>query len=454
MIAKDSISIPIPTTGPRAPTSRGGVGVDGSRAEDSLPLATIRLAPEDFVVEEIPAYTPSGRGEHLFITFRKRGLTTTEAVRRIAEVLEVDPRSAGFAGMKDRHAITTQTASFAFPLARSAEAAAARLAVPGIEVLGAARHDHKLKPGHLAGNRFIILLRDIEEPQVEVVRAGLETLGRIGVPNAFGAQRFGRDGDNPARALDWLAGRARGPHDRREQRLLFSALQSLLFNRVLERRIAAESWASVLPGDIAKKRDTGGLFTVPLEGPELDSARARAEAGAISATGPMFGAKMRWPEGEPAAIEREILAASTLGEPGRLEGLQKFGEGTRRPLRLEVSELAISLLDVTRTNPEDRAVGSQELADRTLRRRGIVARFVLPKGGYATTVLGRTCRLVDAAASRPLDRVLDRVNDTVDREGRERGLTALEEDRQDEPSLPGPRLSHPEFPPSEEEDSS
>lgn len=390
--------------------------------EEALPEATIRTTPEDFVVEEIPAYAPSGHGEHLFITFRKRGLTTPEAVRRLAAALDADPRSAGFAGMKDRHAVTTQTASFAFPIARDAEAQVARIALEGIELLGAARHDHKLKPGHLIGNRFTLVLRDVPEAQVEEARARLAAIGETGVPNAFGPQRFGRDGDNPARALAWLGGRERGPRDRREQRLLFSAVQSLLFNQVLEQRVRAGTWAIVLPGDIARKHDSGGLFAVPLSGSELADAEARAKAGLISATGPMFGAKMRWPEGEPGALERAILAASALGEEGRLAALHKLGEGTRRPLRLPVDEMSID---------------SSSLAGDERGRPSIAVRFVLPKGGYATTLLGRAFRLVDASFSRPRDRGLDRTDRPAqaDRQG---GPESPEEDREDDSSLPPP----------------
>jgi len=345
----------------------------------ALPAAVIRRAPEDFVVEELPAYPPSGRGEHLHLTFRKRGLTTPDALRLLARALDADPRAAGAAGMKDRHAVTTQAASFPFPIARDAEAAAAGVSIPGIEILSAARHDNKLKPGHLLGNRFTITLRDVEPGEVAAVTGALAAIGRIGAPNAFGPQRFGRDGDNPERALAWLSGKERGPRDKREQRLLFSALQSLLFNRVLGRREEAGTWAAVLPGDVAKKHDTGGLFTVPLDGPELADAVARAEAGAISATGPMFGAKMRWPEGEPAAIEREALA-SAAPEPLRFEAWRHLGEGTRRALRLAVAEMAAEAL------PAD--AGGKA---------AIVVRFVLPKGGYATTVLGRACLLSDAS---------------------------------------------------------
>ena len=363
-----------------------------------LPEAVIRRSPEDFVVEELPAYPASGKGEHLFITFRKRGLTTPDAVRALARELGVDPRFAGWAGMKDRHAVTTQTVSFSLPMARDAAAAAAKIAVPGLEVLAAQRHDNKLKPGHLLGNRFTLVLRGIDPARLAAARAILEEAGRVGVPNEFGPQRFGRDGDNPARALAWLAGKERGPRDKRDQRMLFSALQSLLFNEVLARRVAEGTWSSVLAGDVAKKHDSGGLFDVPLEGPELDDARARAEAGAISATGPMYGAKMRWPAGEPLAAERAVLDASALDD-ALLEARKSLGEGTRRALRLEVHEMAV-------TEESARAPGTN-LASQDPAGVSIVVRFVLPKGGYATTVLGRAFRLRDASLVRPSDAAPD-----------------------------------------------
>lgn len=351
-----------------------------------LPEGWIRCAPEDFVVDELPAYEPSGRGEHLFVTFRKTGLTTPEAVRRLAEALGADPRGAGHAGMKDRHAVTTQTVSFPFPIARDEAAAMASVSVPGVEVLSFRRHDGKLKPGHLAGNRFRVVVRGLGPGARDAAKSTLATIARIGVPNAFGPQRFGRDGDNPARALAWLAGKERGPRDKREQRLLFSSLQSLLFNRVLERREADGTWAKILPGDVAKKHDTGGLFTVPLEGPELEDAVRRGDAGQIGPTGPMFGTKMRWPEGAVLALEREVLA-TFVDDPARLDAFRHLGEGTRRALRLEVAALE--------------AEGAHDAPSFAPPGDGVVVSFVLPKGGYATTVLGRAFRLVEARAPRP-----------------------------------------------------
>jgi tRNA pseudouridine13 synthase len=325
------------------------------------PSATIRKTPEDFVVEEIPAFEPSGEGEHLYLRIKKTNVTTNDAVKRVCSALGVDERGAGYAGMKDKRAVTTQTISLPFPRGRSPDEAL-RLEIEGIAVEAAVRHAHKLKPGHLKGNRFAIVLRDIEPGQVRGALDKLEEAGRLGVPNAFGPQRFGRDGDNPERAMAWLAGRTPGPKDRKERRLLFSALQAHVFNHVLDIRRERGTYREPLMGDLIKKTDTGGIFLCT--DPEAD--RPRAERGEIAPTGPIFGAKMRWPEGEPAKIEREMLK-ECVGDEHAFDAHPSLGEGSRRPFVLRVSELV--------AHP----VGEDLAALRVL--------FVLPKGGYATTLL-------------------------------------------------------------------
>jgi tRNA pseudouridine13 synthase len=153
---------------------------------------------------------------------------------------------------------------------------------------------------------------------------------------------------------------------------LFSALQSRAFNQLLELRERAGSWNTALAGDLAQKHDSGGVFLVGEA--DLPEARARAEQGLVSPTGPMFGAKMRWPEGEPAELERAVLA-QMIDDPTRLEAFASYGEGARRALRLWVDDLTWQRRD------------SQT----------VVVSFGLTKGGYATTVLSRVCRLRDAA---------------------------------------------------------
>lgn len=344
---------------------------------DELPRAAIRTSPEDFIVEEISAYPPCGAGDHLFVTFRKRSLTTLQAVRNLAQALGADPRTAGFAGMKDRHAVTTQTASFAVSREGDDVARAERLQLDDIEVLSAALHRNKLKTGHLKGNRFTIVLRELDETSLLVVQEGLGRVAARGVPNAYGSQRFGRHGDNAERALAWVEGRARAPRNKKDKRLLFSALQSQLFNRVLDRRVADGSWRQTLVGDLAHKHDSGGLFQVAEAPEELAEAQRRAAAGEISPTGPMFGAKMRWPTGKPALVEREVLE-SAMADPSRLDAFKALGAGARRPLRLWVSDLSY-----------------QPQAPQ----RSLTLSFVLPKGGYATTVLAAVCSPHDAQSS-------------------------------------------------------
>ncbi len=338
------------------------------------------------MVEEMPLYLPSGRGEHVYVTFRKTGRTTLDVVRELSAALGTDPRGAGYAGMKDRHAVTTQTASFPVPMARDAAEALAAVKLADVEILSFARHDNKLKPGHLVGNRFEVTLRDMPADRVDGVIEALGEIGRRGVPNAFGPQRFGRDGDNPDRALAWLSGKERGPRDRTQQRLLVSALQSLLFNRVLERREAAGTWNRILPGDLAKRTDSGGMFLVPLDGPDSLDAVARGAEGLLHPTGPMFGVKMRRPEGAPDALEREVLHEA-LGESPDLERFRHAGEGTRRSFVLPVAELEVDRLG--------ESTGSGNGAG------ALSVRFVLPKGGYATTVLGRVCVLKDRRGPAP-----------------------------------------------------
>lgn len=341
------------------------------------PTATLRHRPEDFVVDEIPAYEPTGEGSHLMVTFRKKGHNTHHAVRLIAEALGVDARDAGTAGMKDRHAVTTQRASFPFPADRD-PAEALGLALEDIELLDARRHPHKLKTGHLRGNRFTIVLRDLAPEATPAAVAELGRIAREGVPNRFGTQRFGRDGDNAEQARRFLLGEERPPRDRKKQRFLFSAWQSALFNQVVERRLADGTLATVIAGDLAQKHDSGGVFLVAEAGPELDDAKRRAAEGRLSATGPMFGAKMKRPAGEVAAMERAILEAA-LPDVSVLDRYKKLGKGTRRTLRLWVDELSWE------PNPAEDS---------------LTVRFVLPQGGYATTVLGDVFDLVDASSVR------------------------------------------------------
>jgi tRNA pseudouridine13 synthase len=347
----------------------------------------VKATPEDFVVEEIPAYEPSGRGDHVFVRFRKRDLTTDAAVRAIAGALGASARDAGVAGMKDKRAVTVQTISLFPPRGKSAEdfaRDASALALPGIEVLEVKRHEHKLKTGHLRGNRFVIRVRGVPASRSTELGARFAEIAGAGVPNAFGAQRFGVAGDNAARARAILEGTEPAPRDKRLLRLLYSALQSAVFNDVLAERVARGTWTTALLGDVLKKEDTGGLFVCT---DELADA-ARAARGELSATGPMFGPKTMQAAGEPAEIEAAALVRHLGADHARLYA-PELGEGTRRPLRLRVAGLTARLapaepLDVVAPpdqdhNPVATVTGEEQTS--------WVVEFVLPRGAFATTVL-------------------------------------------------------------------
>lgn len=328
-----------------------------------LPGTGGRLRSEhtDFRVEEIPAYAASGVGDHIFLTFTKDGLNTHDAVTRIAGALGVAARDIGVAGLKDRHAITTQTISLPPPI--TPEAALA-IVVPGLALLSAVRHNHKLRTGHLKGNRFTLIARGLAcdvDTAVSRARAIFDCLSQApGLPNWYGEQRFGRDSQNAAAGWRLLT-TGQGPRDPSRRRLLASALQSELFNRALAARIDAGLFTTALLGDVLKKTDTGGLFDCA--DTETDTARLRA--GQVVPTGPMFGPKMRaTTPGSPA----EAWERSVLGDLG-LDAVPwdgRLAEGTRRPLAVTIeSPVARACDDV----PD-----ALELA------------FTLPKGSYATCV--------------------------------------------------------------------
>ncbi|MDB4952834.1 MAG: tRNA pseudouridine synthase TruD [Myxococcales bacterium] len=318
----------------------------------------LRTSAEDFLVDEEPAYLPSGTGDHVYVRIEKRGMTTSHAVERIARAVAVSPRDIGVAGMKDRHAVTRQWLSLPPPVTPEAVHA---IAIPDLAILEIKRHGNKLRTGHVRANRFQLRVRGVAPDAAARATAILERLAAPpGAPNWYGEQRFGRDGDNAARGRAIVMGE-RPPRDRKLARLLVSSLQSQLFNDWLVARIGDGLYARALAGDILHKRD-GGQFTC--EDPATDE--ARLVAGELAVTGPMFGDRMRRsPEGTPAA-EREdaILAAAGLTRDS-FSAVRAIAEGTRRDATIEVRETSVVEIE-----PEV-----------------IEVRFTLPGGAYATAVM-------------------------------------------------------------------
>ena len=287
-------------------------------------MPRIRSVPEDFEVEERLLYPLEGEGPHLYLWVEKRLCNTDDVARSLAQVLDLPRRDVGYAGRKDRLAVTRQW----FSVPREAAGRLGEWEHPGARILDRQWHREKLRVGQLRGNRFRLQVREVDEATGEAAIARLAEVARVGLPNRFGPQRFGRDGKNAERGADVLK-RQRITGNRRHAWLMVSALQAAVFNRVLELRRAGLD--ELLEGDVAIVHATGETFLVT-EGIEP----RRLERFELSPTGPMFGSKMAWPRGETAEVERQAMADFGLGDPRRLDlprGLKLYGD--RRPLRIQ-----------------------------------------------------------------------------------------------------------------------
>jgi tRNA pseudouridine13 synthase len=310
----------------------------------------LRVEPEDFLVEEDLGFAPSGAGPHVLLKVRKRNANTEWVARELARAAGCRPHDVGYAGLKDRHAVTTQW--FTVPLPRG-RALSDLAAIRGgeFEVLEAHAHGKKLPRGALAGNRFAIRIRDLHDDTQLAER--LNAIARNGVPNYFGPQRFGRDGGN----LRKITREPDAIHPR-ERSYVLSAARSLIFNAVLAERVIEGTWSKLESGDVANVDGRGSVF--PVEAVD-ETLRERIERLDIHPTGPLWGGDEPMTAGRICALEERI--AAELEEPCALviaAGMRQ----ERRSLRLAVRELD----------------WSREGAD-------VVVRFWLTKGSFATTVL-------------------------------------------------------------------
>lgn len=323
--------------------------------------ARLKQRPEDFVVEELPAYAPTGEGEHVLLEVEKRGLSTPAALERVARALGVRREEAGYAGLKDAQAVTRQW----FSLRGVAPEAVRGLALEGLRVLSAERHGNKLRVGHLRGNRFRLRLRGVDEARRDDLDLVLARLVERGLPNAFGPQRFGKGGVSWRLGRDLVEGRARRERRSRSRSLLrlhVSAWQAWLFNRVLRARL--ESFDRLIEGDLAWLHDRGAVFAVADPAAEAE----RARRGEVSPSGPLCGEGGIDPSGEALAIERAALSAEGVPD-GRLGGPPFLRwKGARRPLRVPIAS-------IERRFDRDEHGDYFELA------------FELPPGSYATALV-------------------------------------------------------------------
>ena len=397
----------------------------------------IKKTPEDFLVEEQPLYEPSGEGEHLYLYIQKREMTTLDVARRIARSFHVGRSDVGYAGLKDKHAITQQHFSVYLPKKDTQEEGLKNLAVhKNMQLIWADRHNNKLRRGHHGGNRFVIRIRDIDITGILRAKQVIDRLVSQGVPNRFGSQRFGyrmnshilgryflkgqyqefldemlghgssldseplkiarqhyRNHDYSAaieawpkalrfdrQAIDMLrqgksAEQTAKRIDRTQLKLLLSATQSAIFNDVLESRIKANTFNKLLPGDLAFIHAKRAVFAVDEETANLEnSSEGRIPSFEVSPSGPMWGLDMARTSETVDQLESDALSRQNL----TLEDLKGTGkisaEGARRPLRIQLKDVDLS-------------GGSDE--------NGTYIRlaFDLPRGAFATNILDEIMKI-------------------------------------------------------------
>jgi tRNA pseudouridine13 synthase len=322
----------------------------------------IKREPEDFEVEEIPAYEPSGSGSFLYLWVEKRDMGAEYFVRQVARRLGLANGEVGMAGLKDRRAVTRQTIS----VPDRAESRLSELNGEGIRLLSVGRHSNKLRAGHLRGNRFRILIRGVEPDTVTRLAPIVERLEQLGLPNFYGEQRFGRDGETAKIGFALLTGgempaavgqvNARSPFLRK---LALSAMQSALFNEYLKRRLADGLLRRVLAGDVMAKWPAGGMFVAS----DIAAEQARVDGREIVSAGPIFGKKTF--AAQSTAAEREAAVLSETGVAA--DAFRRFGKllaGTRRHNWVYVNGLSAA------AEPE-----------------GVRLDFTLPSGSYATMLV-------------------------------------------------------------------
>ena len=385
----------------------------------------IKMMPEDFYVEEVPRYLPSGSGHHVYLQFEKIGMTTMAAINRIAQSLAISPNQIGYAGLKDAQAVTRQTISIAGVEPERISA----LSLSDIKVISVDRHSNKLKMGHLAGNKFNIRIREIETSALAQVEPILTQLQQQGVPNYFGEQRFGVRGNSHRlgmalvkKDLNWFLSELLGRPDSQEveqaqdarqafdegnltealalwpkflyaersvlrrlvetgqpakavqaldkrlKRLFVSAYQADLFNQLLTKRIMTLDTLEL--GDVAYIHRNGAGFVV--DDPVQE--QKRANRFEISPAGPLFGKKCLSATGKPGLREAQLLAEVGI-KPADFDVPGTRLRGGRRPYRIPIAAADVRWEE------------------------GLVLSFVLPPGSYATMVLREVMKLEQGSLS-------------------------------------------------------
>lgn len=346
--------------------------------------ATFKQSPEDFQVDELLEVTLSGEGEHLWLLIKKIGMNTSFVADQLAKWAKIPSRDVGYSGLKDRQAVTTQWFSLRLPKgelpSRSFEAFMTdnlRDDSESIQVLEQNWHSKKLNRGTHKANRFVIRLEQIElntliTQSTEQVDEVLALMAKNGVPNYFGEQRFGRQGNNIASALEWFEQgtiNGRPPHPKKSrdlQSLLLSAARSAIFNQIVSTRVEQGNWNTAVAGDVFNLDGSGSVFSVEQIDEEI---KERLASGDIHPTAPLWGIKNDKVAAQAKAIEDAVVDNYPILR--RLaQGLEAKGlKAMRRAIRLPITDLCWSW--------------EYEQSDQP----SLVLQFTLPTGTFATSVL-------------------------------------------------------------------
>lgn len=337
---------------------------------EPLPSAVFKAMPDDFRVEEELSFTPSGDGPHWLLQIEKRSANTRWVAAQLAQLAGVAAHDVGFAGLKDRHAVTVQW--FSVPVRGASAEHWLGVQTGEFRVLDVRANARKLRRGALAGNRFSIRLRDVPWTGGQL-ESKLTALRAHGVPNYFGPQRFGRDGSNLDRVQAWIA-TGRAPRGRTERAFALSAARALLFNAVLARRVEAGDWSQLAAGDLASLEGSGSHFQVAEVDDDL---LRRLSAFDVHPSGALWGRGL--PASGGRALRHELDAAKEFEDVASLLGALGLSQ-ERRSLRCTVRELSVR-----------QQAGILELS------------FRLGRGQFATAVLREICDLGAAAELEPDD---------------------------------------------------
>lgn len=291
----------------------------------------LKAEPEHFIVREDLGFAPGGEGEHIFLHIRKRGQNTQWIARDLAKLAGVAQRDVTWAGLKDRHAVTEQWFGVHLPGKEMPDFSP--LESDDVQIMAIARHNKKLKTGALKGNWFELTLTELDgEGDLD---ARLQAIGKRGVPNYFGDQRFGHNGGNIEQARAMFGGKR--IKDRNKRSMYLSAARSYLFNLAASQRLAEGRGEQLLNGDCVMLAGSQSFFTLNNDNPLNEDIQARFASGDIRLSAPLWGRGRLPAEDEAGTLEQTALE----GQQALMAGLEANGlKQERRALLLKPEQLS------------------------------------------------------------------------------------------------------------------